>query len=135
MRRRIPTKLMTCRHIYLAAFLCVFSSGCVFIVVGAAGAVGGYAVTRDTFEGVSSKSQEELLASAHKVMSIMGTILNERPKDGEIVGTVYGAHVTIDVVQINLTTSRLRVRARKLIFPRIGIAQEIYTKIMNQLEQ
>ena len=126
---------MTCRHICLAAFLCVFSSGCVFIIVGAAGAVGGYAVTRDTFEGVSSKSQEELLASAHKVMSIMGTILNERPKDGEIVGTVYGAHVTIDVVQINLTTSRLRVRARKLIFPRIGIAQEIYTKIMNQLEQ
>jgi hypothetical protein len=126
---------MTCRHICLAVFLCVFSSGCVFIIVGAAGAVGGYAVTRDTFEGVSSKSQEELLASAHKVMSIMGTILNERPKDGEIVGTVYGAHVTIDVVQINLTTSRLRVRARKLIFPRIGIAQEIYTKIMNQLEQ
>ena len=135
MRRRIPTQLMTCRHICLAAFLCVFSSGCVFIIVGAAGAVGGYAVTRDTFEGVSSKSQEELLASAHKVMSIMGTILNERPKDGEIVGTVYGAHVTIDVIQINLTTSRLRVRARKLIFPRIGIAQEIYTKIMNQLEQ
>ena len=126
---------MTCRHIYLAAFLCIFSSGCVFIVVGAAGAVGGYAVTRDTFEGVSSKSQEELLASARKVMSIMGTVLNERPKDGEIVGTVYGAHVTIDVIQINLTTSRLRVRARKLIFPRIGIAQEIYTKIMNQLEQ
>ena len=122
-------------QVLLAAFLCVFSSGCVFVVVGAAGAVGGYAVTRDTFEGVSSKSQEELLASAHKVMSIMGTILNERPKDGEIVGTVYGAHVTIDVIQINLTTSRLRVRARKLIFPRIGIAQEIYTKIMNQLEQ
>ena len=134
MRRRISTTLMTFRHIYLAAFLCVFSSGCVFIIVGAAGAVGGYAVTRDTFEGVSSKSQEELLASAHKVMSIMGTILNERPKDGEIVGTVYGAHVTIDVIQINLTTSRLRVRARKLIFPRIGIAQEIYTKIINQLE-
>ena len=135
MRQIISTQLMTCRHICLAAFLCVFSSGCVFIIVGAAGAVGGYAVTRDTFEGVSSKSQEELLASAHKVMSIMGTILNERPKDGEIVGTVYGAHVTIDVIQINLTTSRLRVKARKLIFPRIGIAQEIYTKIMNQLEQ
>ena len=135
MRRRISTTLMTFRHIYLAAFLCVFSSGCVFIIVGAAGAVGGYAVTRDTFEGVSSKSQEELLASAHKVMSIMGTILNERPKDGEIVGTVYGAHVTVDVIQINLTTSKLRVKARKLIFPRVGIAQEVYTKIMNQLEQ
>ena len=121
--------------VLLAAFLCVFSSGCIFLVVGAAGAVGGYAVSRDTFEGVSAKSQEELLASAHKVLSIMGTISDERPKDGELVGTVYGAHVTVDVTQINLTTSKLRVKARKFLMPRIGISQEIYTKIMNQLEQ
>ncbi len=115
--------------------LCVFSSGCVFLIVGTAGAVGGYAVTRDSFEGVSSKGQEELLASAHKVISIMGTITDERPKDGEIVGTVNGAHVTVDVTQINLTTSKLRVKARQMLFPRAGIAQDIYTKIMNQLEQ
>ncbi len=121
-------------HILLAAFLCVFSSGCWYLVIGGIGAVGGYAVTRDTFEGVSAKSQEELLASAHKVLSIMGTISDERPKDGEIVGTVYGAHVVVDVIQINLTTSKLRVKARKLIFPRVGIAQEVYTKIMNQVE-
>ena len=97
----------------LVAFLCVFSSGCWFLVVGGAGAVGGYAVTRDTFEGVSSKGQEELMAAAHKVLSIMGTITDERPKDGEIVATVYGNHVVVDVIQINLTTSKLRVKARK----------------------
>ena len=65
----------------------------------------------------------------------MGTISDERPKDGEIVGTVYGAHITVDVIQINLTTSKLRVKARQFMMPRIGIAQEVYTKIMNQLEQ
>ena len=119
----------------MAAFLCVFSTGCIFVGVGAAGAVGGYAVSRDTFEGVSSKSQDELLASAHKVMSIMGTISDERPKDGELVGTVYGAHIVVDVIQINMTTSKLRVKARQYMLPRIGIAQEVYTKIMNQLEQ
>ena len=128
---RYPGRLFS---VLLAAFLCVFSSGCVFLVIGGVGAVGGYAISRDTFEGVSAKSQEELLASAHKVLSIMGTISEERPKDGEIVGTVYGAHVIVDVIQINLTTSKLRVKARKLIFPRVGIAQEVYTKIMNQLE-
>jgi hypothetical protein len=122
-------------QVYLAATLCLFSSGCVFLVVGAAGAVGGYAVSRDTFEGVSSKSQEELLASAHKVLSIMGTIINEQPKDGEIEGIVEGNHVIVQVIQVNLTTSKLRVKARKAIFPRVGIAQEVYTKIMNQLEQ
>jgi hypothetical protein len=122
-------------QVLLVAFVCIFSSGCWFLVVGGAGAVGGYAVTRDTFEGVSSKGQEELLAAAHKVLSIMGTITDEQPKEGEIVGIVYGARVTVEVIQINLTTSKLRVKARKAIFPRVGIAQEIYTKIMNQLEQ
>jgi len=122
-------------HIFLAAFLCVFSSGCLWLVVGGAGAVGGYAISRDTFEGVSSKGQAELLSSAHKVLSIMGMITEERPKDGEIKATVYGNHVVVDVIQINLTTSKLRVKARKNLLPSIGIAQEVYTKIMNQLEE
>ena len=121
--------------IVLAVFLCIFSSGCVFLVIGSVGAVGGYAVSRDTFEGVSSKGQEELMTAAHKVLAIMGTITDERPKDGEIIATVYGNHVTVDVIQINLTTSKLRVKARNAIFPRIGVAQEVYTKIMSQLEQ
>jgi len=115
-------------QILFAALLCVFSSGCAFLVIGGIGAMGGYAVSRDTFEGVSSKGQEELLASTHKVLSIMGTITDERPKDGEVVGIVYGAHVTVDVIQINLTTSKLRVKARKDFLPRVGIAQEVYTR-------
>ena len=135
MRRRILTKLMTCRHICLAAFLCVFSSGCVFLIIGGVGAVGGYAISRDTFEGVSSKGQEELITAAHKVLAIMGTITEERPKEGEIMATVNGAHVTVAVIQINLTTSKLRVKARKDLLPCRSTAQEVYTKIMNMLEQ
>ena len=119
--------------IFLASF-CMLSSGCFFLVIGTVGAVGGYAISRDTFEGVSSKGQEELLTAAHKVLSIMGTISDERPKDGEIVGTVYGNHVTVDVIQVNLTTSKLRVKARRDLLPSVGVAQEVYTKIMNQLE-
>ena len=121
--------------IVLAASICLFSSGCVFLIIGGVGAVGGYAVTRDTFEGVSSKGQEELMTAAHKVLSIMGTITEDRPKDGEIVARVYGNRVTVEVIQINLTTSKLRVKARNAIFPRIGLAQDVYTKIINQLEQ
>jgi sRNA-binding carbon storage regulator CsrA len=122
-------------HILLASFLCVFSSGCIFLVVGGAGAVGGYAISRDTFEGVSPKSQEEVMASAHKVMGIMGTITDEQAKECEIKGLVYGSRVTVTVIAINMNTTKLRVKARSNIFPRIAIAQEVYTKIMNQLEQ
>ena len=55
--------------------------------------------------------------------------------DGEIVAEVYGSHVVVDVIQINLTTSKLRVKARKDLLPSRTIAQQVYTKIMNQLEQ
>jgi hypothetical protein len=118
----------------LTACLCLSCSGCVFFIVGTAGAVGGYAVSRDTFEGVSSKGQAELMASAHKVLSIMGTVVSEEAKSGRIVGVVEGNHVIVDVSEINMTTSRLRVKARWGIFPRVGIAQEVFTKIMNQLD-
>jgi len=121
-------------NVLLAAFFCVSLSGCWFVIVGGAGAVTGYAISRDTFEGVSNKSEEELMAASHKVLSIMGNIITEDPKGGRIVGIVYGNHVTVDVMEINLTTSKLRVKARYGIFPRAGVAQEIYTKIISQLE-
>jgi len=119
----------------LTVFLCSSLSGCWFLVVGGAGAVGGYAVTQDTFEGISAKGQEELVAASRKVLSIMGTIKEERPKDGIIEAMVYGNHVTVSVIQVNLTTSKLRVKARKDLLPSRAVAQEIYTKIINQLEQ
>ncbi len=119
----------------LLCALCLSSSGCWFLVIGGVGAAAGYAAGRDTFEGVTSKGQEELLTAAHKVLVIMGTITEERPKEGVIVATVYGNHVVVEVIQINLTTSKLRVKARKDLLPSIGVAQDVYTKIMSQLEQ
>jgi len=121
-------------QLILVGMMCVSFSGCWFLVIGGAGAVGGYAVSQDTFEGISSKGQEELITAAHKVLAIMGSITDERPKDGEIVATVNGATVHITVIQLNLTTSKLRVKARKDMFPCRSVAQEVYTKIMNQLE-
>ena len=126
-----PSKFI---QMLLVFSLCVSSGGCWFLVVGGAGAVGGYAVTRDTFEGVSSKGQDELIDASRKVLSIMGTIKDEQPKEGVIHAIVYGNHVTVWVIQVNLTTSKLRVKARNGIFPRLGVAQDVYTKIMNQLE-
>ena len=116
--------------------LMLLTTGCVPVLIAVgAGAVGGYAVSRDTFEGVTNKGQDELFSAAQTVVSIMGTIEEADKKRGEIHGRVYGTSVTVTVVPVNLTTSKLRIKARKGIFPRIGVAQEVYTKITNQLEQ
>ena len=128
---------LACRQIFLScAFvvLAVFTSGCIAVVATGVGAVGGYALSRDTFEGITGKGQEEIWEAARKVLSIMGTITEDRNKQGEVDAIVYGANVTVTVIPVNLTTSKLRVKARKNIFPRIGLAQEVYTKIINQLE-
>ena len=120
-------------QVLVLSLCCLASGGCVWLVVGGAGAVGGYAMTRDTFEGVTSKGQDEIISAAHKVLSIMGTITDERPKDGEILAVVYDNHITVDVIPVNMTTCKLRVKARKHMLPSLGVAQDVYTKIINQL--
>ena len=115
--------------------LTAFTSGCVVLVAGGVGAVGGYALSRDTFEGVSAKGQDEIWDAATKVTSIMGTISESKRKNGEIFANINGVNVVVTIIQVNLTTTRLRVKARKGIFPRIAVAQDVYTKVMNQLEE
>ncbi len=117
--------------------LMFLASGCTaaLIVAGGAGAVGGYSLSRDTVEGVVGKGSDELWDAAHTVVSIMGSSNEERRKTGDIDATIAGAHVTVNVLAVNLTTSKLRVKARKYFLPRVGLAQEIFNKIMHQLEE
>ena len=119
----------------LTLALSIGTGGCAVPVILAVGAVGGYSVSRDTFEGITSKSQDELWDTSVKVASIMGSVESNDRKRGEISARISGANVLITIVPVNLTTNKLRIKARKGIFPRIGVAQEVYAKIMNQLEQ
>src|SRR5262249_23581469 len=103
--------------------------------IAGVGAVGGYAISRDTFEGTSSKGQDEIWDAANHVLSIMGDIKDSDRKGGTVSALVSGARVSVTIIPLNLTTTKVRVKARKAMFPRIGTAQDVYTKIMHQLEQ
>ncbi len=131
---RRPNPLLS---MVLICILCVPIAGCAvpIILAVSAGAVGGYAVSRDTFEGITAQGQDEIWEAAYRVASIMGTVDDNDRKRGEIVGRINGATVMITVFPINMTNTKLRIKARKGIFPRIGIAQEVYAKILNQAEQ
>lgn len=124
-------------RIFLSVLLVSSLVGCVPMVLVAvgAGAVGGYAVSRDTFEGVSSKGQDEIWDAANHVLSIMGEVKNTERKNGSIDAIVTGVKVTVSVIPVSLTATKLRIKARKSIFPRIAVAQDVYTKIIHQLEQ
>ncbi len=121
----------------LTFLLIIGFTGCVAapIMLIGAGAVGGYAISRDTFEGNTSKSQEELWDAANKILAIMGSIeVSDRKRD-ELSGHVNGATVWITVVPVNSSTTKLRIKARKNLLPAIGIAQDVYAKIISQIEQ
>ncbi len=124
-------------RVALSAFLVMSLTGCVPMVLVAvgAGAVGGYSVSRDTFEGVSSKGQDEIWDSANKVLAIMGEVKESDRKNGTVDAILNGVKVTVTVIPVSLTATKLRVKARKSIFPRIAVAQDVYTKIIHQLEQ
>lgn len=109
-------------------------TGCTPIVF-VAGAVGGYAISRDTFEGVSAHALDELWDASNKVVSIMGTISDSDKSKYQIIGRVNGTDIVLTLYPVNLTTTKIRIKARRLMLPRVSVAQEVYTKIMNQLER
>ena len=124
-------------RLILSVFLISSLAGCVPMVLVAvgAGAVGGYAVSRDTFEGISAKGQDEIWDAANHILAIMGEVRNTERKSGSIEAVVSGVKVSVSVIPVSLTATKIRVKARKSIFPRIAVAQDVYTKIIQQLEQ
>ncbi|HOW35509.1 MAG TPA: DUF3568 family protein [Candidatus Omnitrophota bacterium] len=114
-------------------FLGVSLSGCFYLVLGAAAAAGGYAISSDTIQGETEKDFQEVWDSSVEIASIMGMVSSKSPELGKISATIDGAKVNIQVLQLTTSTTRLKVKARKGLFPNISTAQNIFVKIMNRV--
>ncbi|MDD5019741.1 MAG: DUF3568 family protein [Candidatus Omnitrophica bacterium] len=123
------TVLSFLSSIFLAAFL----SGCVWLVVGGVGAVGGYAVTRDTIQGEYDAKFDDAWRSAQSVCSILGVVSGRDASTGTIDAVVDRAKVKVVVTQMTPEAVRLKVKARRGLFPQMGIAEKVFVKIVQQL--
>ncbi len=112
-------------------------SGCVPLWVGAgvAGIVGGYAVSPDTVEGTTTHTTEECWDAAKQIAGIMGQVVQEGPSGSQLDATINGSKVTIVLSAINVSTTKLSVKARKAFMPKIDVAQDVYAKIINSMEK
>ena len=110
-------------------------TGCVYMIVGGAGALGGYVVSPDTVEGLTKSTQEEVWDSAIEIISVMGTINEELHEGGVILARVSGAKVTVTVSPVNKSTVKLTIKARKAFLPKINVAQDVFVKIMSRLSE
>lgn len=110
--------------------------GCIpFIVGGTVGALGGYAVSKDAIQGETDKSYSSIWNSALTVSRIRGTIKQEDNARGYIELETDSSRVWIRLVRLTRASTRLRVSARnKFRLPNIDLAQDIFTKIMEETE-
>jgi len=115
--------------------LLISFSGCIYLVVGGIGAVGGYIVSPDTVEGITDNDTGIAWDTAIEVVSIMGLIEEENEAGGMILASVSGAKITVTLVSLNQTTTKVTVKARKAYLPRISLAQDVFVKIMSRLNE
>ena len=121
------------KKFFLIILLSCSLTGCVYLVVGGIGALGGYIVSPDTVEAVSENNMDSLWDAAIDVISIMGVIDEQQKEGGVIIARVSGAKVTVKIDEVSKNTVRLTVKARKAFLPKMSVAQEVFVKIMTQL--
>jgi hypothetical protein len=107
--------------------------GCIYLVAGGIGALGGYMISPDTVEGYVGRTEPEVWDAAVEIVSIMGSIEEEDRDAGFFKARVANTEVTVVVFEMNETTTKMMVKARKYHLPRSKTAQDIYTKIMTYL--
>ena len=117
------------------AGLSLSASGCFYLVLGGLGAVGGYAVSPDTVEGTSDRDSKEVWDAAVTVANIMGNIFRQSEKEGKLEAIINNSRVNISVLQFSRKKAKILVKARKSFFPNIATAQDVYIKIINQLNE
>jgi len=111
------------------------ASGCIYVVVGGIGALGGYVASPDTVEGIiSSTDFDSVWDAAIEIVSIMGVIEERNESGGVIIAKIQGAKVTIMTFNLSSSSIKLSVKARKAMLPKIKLSQDIYVKIASYIE-
>jgi hypothetical protein len=120
---------------FLLPFVFLTISGCLgaLIIGGAAGALGAYAISKDTIQGDTDKPYDSLWDAASRVSKIRGSIKQEDSAQGYIELEAEQSKVDIRLIRLTRANTRLRIKARnKLHLPNLDLAQDIFVKIMEE---
>ena len=127
----------------LLIFIILFLSGCAPVLVGI-GALGGYAISSDSLEGIYNVPQEELFNLSKEVLINWSTNVLEDEQQTELIATKKERRVWVHVKRLNENTSKLTVKARKYGFkdikkintytmPDMKTAQSIFEQIVKPI--
>ena len=115
--------------------LSLLFSGCVLFLLGA-GATGGYAISKDTIEGILEKPLDRAWKVSREVIMYEGFIRSEDKAHGTLEAEIRKSQVNIEVKQVTERTIRIRVKARKgyKLLPDPGLSNELYNKIFQKIK-
>ena len=118
---------------FLIPFLLLGISGCAPLIIGSAvGALGGYAISRDTVQGETDIEYDRLWNAVVTVARIKGTIKSEDYTRGCLTAESESSKVWVRLIRLTKATTRLRVSARKYYLPNLNLAEDLFVKIMEQ---
>jgi hypothetical protein len=114
--------------------LLLYISGCVPLIIGGAvGAVGGYAISKDTIQGDTDKPYDSLWNSALIVCKNRGIVREEDSLRGYIQADIENSRVVIRLIRLTQESNRIKIQARnKYRFPNLNLAQDLFVKIIEQ---
>ena len=133
MKILLPRKNLFISALLLSAVLAF--PGCIYVVVGSVGALGGYIASPDTVEGMTEADITDVWDEAVDVASIMGLVEGKNEQGGVLTAQINGAKVTVLIVRMSSSSVKLSVKARKHHFPKISLAQDVFVKIMSRVKE
>jgi hypothetical protein len=99
-------------------------------VGGAVGALGGYAISKDTVQSETDTPYDNLWNSVVQAAKIRGVVEQEDSVKGYLKVKVQASDVQIRLVRLTRATTRMRVSARRYHLPNLSLAEDIFVKIM-----
>lgn len=117
----------------LVFILLVSLCGCAAVLIGA-GAIGGYAISKDSVTGEIDANFEQVWDKSIKAANDMGAVNLENKKQGRIEAEIKMSKVVISIDELNKNTTRLTVGARKNLLPNTNLASKVFLKIYKSIK-
>lgn len=114
--------------------LCTFLSGCVSVLIGT-GIVAGFGLSNDAAAGNVSVGYNRLWNTCLDVFQVEGLeIVSSKESDGLIKAASDNYKYAVKISSLDQDTQRLKISARKYLIPKPYKAQDIFMKIVQELE-
>ncbi|MCM8792027.1 MAG: DUF3568 family protein [Candidatus Omnitrophica bacterium] len=125
------------RIIYLICTLytvCVL--GCAPLILGgAAGALGGYAVSKDTVQVETETDYDKLWNSSLNLIRHRGKPLIEDYVRGYIHAEIESSKIWIRIVRLTRHLNRIKISCRKYHLPNLNLAQDLFVRIIEEAKK